>query len=38
MDERFLRTRMLLGSDAMYRLAQAHVCVLGLGGVGSWCA
>lgn len=38
MDARFLRTRMLLGSDAMDRLAQAHVCVLGLGGVGSWCA
>ena len=38
MDERFLRTRMLLGGDAMERLEQAHVCVLGLGGVGSWCA
>ena len=38
MDARFLRARMLLGSDAMDRLAQAHVCVLGLGGVGSWCA
>lgn len=38
MDARFLRTRMLLGNDAMDRLAQAHVCVLGLGGVGSWCA
>ncbi|MGN8969474.1 tRNA threonylcarbamoyladenosine dehydratase [Intestinimonas sp. HCP28S3_D6] len=38
MDARFLRTRMLLGADAMERLAQAHVCVLGLGGVGSWCA
>ena len=38
MDERFLRTRMLLGSDAMERLSNAHVCVLGLGGVGSWCA
>ena len=38
MDERFLRTRMLLGGDAMERLANAHVCVLGLGGVGSWCA
>ena len=36
MDERFLRTRMLLGGDAMERLEQAHVCVLGLGGVGSW--
>ena len=38
MDERFLRTRMLLGGDAMERLSNAHVCVLGLGGVGSWCA
>ncbi len=38
MDARFLRTRMLLGADAMERLEQAHVCVLGLGGVGSWCA
>ena len=38
MDERFLRTHMLLGGDAMERLANAHVCVLGLGGVGSWCA
>ena len=38
MDARFLRTRMLLGADAMERLTNAHVCVLGLGGVGSWCA
>ena len=38
MDERFLRTRMLLGDEAMHRLSGAHVCVLGLGGVGSWCA
>ena len=38
MDARFLRTRMLLGADAMERLEEAHVCVLGLGGVGSWCA
>lgn len=38
MDARFLRTRMLLGADAMERLEKAHVCVLGLGGVGSWCA
>ena len=38
MDERFLRTEMLLGRPAMERLAASHVAVLGLGGVGSWCA
>ena len=38
MDERFLRSEMLLGPDAMARLAGAHVAVFGLGGVGSWCA
>ena len=38
MDERFLRTEMLLGQGAMERLAASHVAVLGLGGVGSWCA
>ena len=38
MDERFLRTEMLLGRQAMGRLAASHVAVLGLGGVGSWCA
>ena len=38
MDERFLRTEMLLGPEAMERLAAAHVAVFGLGGVGSWCA
>ena len=38
MDPRFLRTEMLLGQAAMERLSAAHVCVLGLGGVGSWCA
>ena len=38
MDERFLRTEMLLGRAAMERLAASHVAVLGLGGVGSWCA
>ena len=37
MDERFLRTEMLLGPQAMERLAAAHVAVFGLGGVGSWC-
>ena len=38
MDERFLRAEMLLGAAAMERLRQAHVAVVGLGGVGSWCA
>lgn len=38
MDEKFLRTEMLLGAEAMERLAAAHVAVFGLGGVGSWCA
>lgn len=30
----FSRTRMLLGSEAMDRLARAHVAVFGVGGVG----
>lgn len=38
MDDQFIRTRMLLGSDALDRLQQSHVAVFGLGGVGSWCA
>lgn len=38
MDERFLRAEMVIGADAMCRLQQSHVAVLGLGGVGSWCA
>ena len=38
MDERFLRTEMLLGREGMARLNAAHVAVFGLGGVGSWCA
>ena len=29
---------MLLGTEAMARLNGAHVAVVGLGGVGSWCA
>ena len=36
-DEAFLRTEMLLGAEAMEKLARSHVAVLGLGGVGSWC-
>lgn len=38
MPERTIRTRMLLGQAAMDRLARARVAVVGLGGVGSWCA
>lgn len=38
MDSPFLRTEMLLGRLAMEKLAHSHVAVLGLGGVGSWCA
>ena len=36
MNERFLRNEMMLGSDAVQKLAKAHVCVVGLGGVGSY--
>ncbi len=38
MNEQFIRTQMLLGAPAMERLQKSHVAVLGLGGVGSWCA
>jgi tRNA A37 threonylcarbamoyladenosine dehydratase len=38
MDEKTLRSRMLLGEAAMEKLRGSHVAVFGLGGVGSWCA
>ena len=38
MNKRFLRSEMLLGQPAMDRLARSHVCVVGLGGVGSFAA
>lgn len=38
MKEQFLRAGMLLGEDALEALANSHVAVFGLGGVGSWCA
>ena len=38
MDGRFLRNEMLWGPEAQARLAQAHVIVFGLGGVGSYTA
>lgn len=33
-----IRTEMLLGAAAMERLRESHVAIVGLGGVGSWCA
>lgn len=36
MSERFGRTEMLLGSDAMHKLKNAHVAVFGIGGVGGY--
>lgn len=38
MDTLQLRTAMVLGEDAVQRLRQAHILVLGLGGVGSYAA
>ncbi|MDO4810909.1 MAG: tRNA threonylcarbamoyladenosine dehydratase [Eubacteriales bacterium] len=38
MKEQFLRTEMILGADALSKLSQSHVAVVGLGGVGSYAA
>ena len=38
MNEALVRMEALLGREAMDKLAQSHVAVLGLGGVGSWAA
>lgn len=38
MENQFIRQEMLLGSEAMQRLAQANVIVFGVGGVGSYAA
>ena len=35
---RFAGTRRLYGIDAVQRFGDAHVCVIGIGGVGSWAA
>ena len=37
-DAIFLRSEMLLGNEAMERIAQKRVIIFGVGGVGSWCA
>lgn len=34
----FARTELLLGPEALRRLAAARVVLFGVGGVGSWCA
>ena len=36
MDERFIRTEMLIGSEALERLKKARVAVFGIGGVGGY--
>ena len=36
MHEQFLRTQMLLGTDALIRLQKARVAVFGIGGVGGY--
>ena len=34
----FRRSELLLGNEAMDRIAQKRVIIFGVGGVGSWCA
>lgn len=36
MNERFSRTELLFGTDAMEKLKNSHVCVFGVGGVGGY--
>ena len=36
--EIFQKSELLLGTEAMERIAQKRVIVFGVGGVGSWCA
>ncbi|HET8941355.1 MAG TPA: tRNA threonylcarbamoyladenosine dehydratase [Rudaea sp.] len=38
MDQRFAGIERLYGIGTVARLAQRHVCVVGIGGVGSWAA
>lgn len=38
MEQSFIREAMLLGPDALEKLAGCHVMVFGVGGVGSFCA
>ena len=34
----FLSTENLIGVDNLYKIKNSHVCIVGLGGVGSWVA
>lgn len=36
LERRFAGVRRLYGDDALERHARTHVCVIGIGGVGSW--
>lgn len=36
-DQRYERSRTLLGDETFERLSSAHVAVFGVGGVGGWC-
>ena len=38
MENYLSRTEILLGSDAIKKLADAHVCIFGIGGVGGYVA
>ena len=38
MDEKFIRTAMLLGEGSLNRLEKARVAVFGIGGVGGHAA
>ena len=38
MDQQFLRNQMLWGQEGQHRLAESHVILFGLGGVGSYTA
>ncbi len=38
MQEAFQRTALVLGENALERLEKVHICVVGLGGVGSYVA
>ncbi len=38
MQELFHRSELLLGNEAMSRIAEKRVIIFGVGGVGSWCS
>ena len=38
MQDRLNRVELLLGSDVMNRISSCRVIIVGVGGVGSWCA